>query len=42
VQIRPLEELPGSSFSGFFDEALRERYIAAGVERANAVLGGEL
>ena len=38
LQIRPLEELPGTAFSGFFDEALRERYIAAGFERANAVL----
>lgn len=38
IQIRPLEELPGNAFSGFFDEALREQYIAAGIARANAVL----
>ncbi len=35
VTIRPSEELAGSSFSGFFDRALRESYIAAG--RAEAV-----
>jgi NTE family protein len=38
LQIRPLEELPGTAFSGFFDEGLREQYIAAGLDRANAVL----
>jgi len=38
LQIRPSEDLPGSAFSGFFDEALREKYIAAGIDRANAVL----
>ncbi len=38
IQIRPLEELPGSSFSGFFDEQLREQYIATGLARARAVL----
>jgi NTE family protein len=38
LQIRPTEDLPGSAFSGFFDEALREQYIAAGIARANAVL----
>lgn len=42
LQIRPLDELPGSSFSGFFDDDLRERYIAAGVERARLVLDAEL
>ena len=38
LQIRPPEELPGTAFSGFFDEALREQYIAAGIARANEVL----
>ena len=38
IQIRPLEELAGSSFSGFFDESLRERHIEAGRERAREVL----
>jgi NTE family protein len=38
VQIRPLEELPGSSFSGFFEDHLRQQYIAAGAARARAVL----
>jgi NTE family protein len=38
IQIRPLGELPGSSFSGFFEEKLREQYIAAGLDRARAVL----
>lgn len=40
LQIRPLGELPGSSFSGFFDEKLREQYIATGIDRARAVLDG--
>ena len=38
VEIRPLEELPGSSFSGFFEEKLRKQYIEAGIERAHAAL----
>jgi NTE family protein len=42
LQIRPLEELPGSSFSGFFDEHLREQYIADGIARARAVLDIQL
>ena len=39
VEVRPLEELPGSSFSGFFDEDLREQYIQAGITRGRDVLG---
>lgn len=38
VQIRPVEDLPGSSFSGFFDPALRAQYVAAGEQRARDVL----
>ncbi len=39
VQIRPVGELPGSSFAGFFDEALRRGYAEAGAARAREVLG---
>jgi NTE family protein len=39
VQIRPLDPLPGGAFSAFRDEAQREAYLAAGAERAKAVLG---
>lgn len=38
VQIRPVEELPGSSFSGFFEPALRAQYVTAGAQRAREVL----
>jgi NTE family protein len=38
IQIRPLEPLPGSAFSAFRDADQRDGYIAAGVERARAVL----
>jgi predicted acylesterase/phospholipase RssA len=38
VQIRPVEELPGSSFSGFFEPALRAQYVTAGEQRARDVL----
>jgi NTE family protein len=38
VEVRPLEDLPGSSFSGFFDDSLREQYIQAGITRARDVL----
>ncbi|MEO6777231.1 MAG: patatin-like phospholipase family protein [Kofleriaceae bacterium] len=38
IQIRPVEELAGSSFSGFFEPALRAEHITAGVERAREVL----
>ena len=40
VTIRPSEELAGSAFSGFFDRALRERYIAAGRAEAARALAG--
>jgi NTE family protein len=42
IEIRPREELSGSSFSGFFDQTLREQHIAAGRERALEVLGSLL
>jgi predicted acylesterase/phospholipase RssA len=42
LQIRPVTELPGSAFSGFFDDDLREQYVTAGIERARAVLGQDL
>lgn len=38
VPIRPIAPLPGDAFSGFFDRRARERYIEAGVERANRTL----
>ncbi len=38
IQIRPLAELPGSSFAGFFEPALRMRYIDEGARRAAEVL----
>ena len=38
VQIRPQAELPGSSFSGFAEPALRREYLAAGLARGLAVL----
>ena len=38
VQIRPQAELPGSSFSGFAEPALRREYLAVGLARGVAVL----
>jgi NTE family protein len=38
VQIRPEAELPGTSFSGFVEPALRQQYVAAGLARGLAVL----
>jgi NTE family protein len=38
VTIRPDEELSGSAFSGFFDRALREQYIASGRAAATRAL----
>jgi NTE family protein len=38
VTIRPPEALAGSAFSGFFDRALRERYIAQGRAEAARLL----
>jgi len=38
VTLRPQVELAGSAFSGFFNRALREQYIAAGRAEANRVL----
>ncbi|MFT3693009.1 MAG: patatin-like phospholipase family protein [Kofleriaceae bacterium] len=38
IQIRPLAELPGSSFAGFFDPKLRATYIDEGARRAADVL----
>jgi predicted acylesterase/phospholipase RssA len=38
VQIRPLEPLPGSAFSGFASADLRARYIEIGIERARKVI----
>ena len=38
VQIRPTEELKGSSFTGFFEPALRAEHIAQGQQRARDVL----
>jgi NTE family protein len=38
VQIRPLADLPGSAFAGFFDAGLRRTYIEAGRSRAAEVL----
>ena len=40
VTIRPQAELEGSAFSGFFNRALREQYIAAGRAQADRVLAG--
>jgi NTE family protein len=40
VTIRPRQELAGSSFSGFFDRALRESYIAEGRAEAARSLAG--
>lgn len=42
IQIRPREDLTGSSFSGFFDAALRAAYLADGAARAAEVLGYKL
>jgi len=39
VQIRPTEELKGSSFTGFFEPALRAEHVAQGQQRARDVLG---
>jgi NTE family protein len=39
VQIRPLHELPGSSFAGFVEPALRRGYVDAGLARGLEVLG---
>lgn len=38
IQIRPVDELPGSVFSGFFDPELRNQYLAIGAQRARDVL----
>jgi hypothetical protein len=38
VEIRPSENLPGGAFDGLFRPALREAYIAAGEEAADAWL----
>lgn len=38
VEIRPDEQLPGSSFAGFSDKRLREQYIEAGRQAATAKL----
>jgi NTE family protein len=38
VQIRPLAELTGSSFTGFFDADLRRGYVDAGLARGLEVL----
>lgn len=38
IQIRPTAELPGSSFAGFFDPALRSRYLDEGARRATDIL----
>lgn len=38
IQIRPLKDLPGSSFAGFFDTQLRRDYVDAGVARGVEVL----
>jgi len=38
VQIRPLEELPGSAFSGFAEPSLRRTYVDAGRTRGLEVL----
>jgi hypothetical protein len=38
VQIRPLTDLPGSAFAGFFDGSLRRTYVEAGLARARDVL----
>ncbi len=40
VSIRPLLPLPGTLLSGFFHAGVRRAYVAAGVERAEAVLEG--
>ena len=38
LSIRPITPLPGTLFSGFTDAEMRRTYVAAGVERARAVL----
>jgi NTE family protein len=38
VTIRPSESLSGTAFSGFFDRALRERYIAIGRDDAQRII----
>jgi NTE family protein len=38
VQIRPQADLPGTSFSGFIEPALRTEYLAAGLARGLDVL----
>jgi predicted acylesterase/phospholipase RssA len=38
IQIRPVVELAGNAFAGFFDRALREQYLTAGLTRAAEVL----
>jgi len=38
IQIRPLEELPGSVFTGLFEPSLRDQYLTAGEQRARDVL----
>jgi NTE family protein len=38
VAIRPSESLSGTAFSGFFDRALRDRYIALGQADADRIL----
>jgi NTE family protein len=38
VQIRPVEELPGSSFAGFAEPALRRSYVDSGLARGLEVL----
>jgi NTE family protein len=40
VCIRPLTELPGNAFAGFFDQGLRRDYLDIGFDRALEVLGG--
>ncbi len=38
LSIRPVEQLPGTLFSGFTDASMRRRYVAEGVARATNVL----
>jgi len=38
IEVRPLDELPGSAFSGFFDATLRDQYVDAGIARAREAL----
>lgn len=42
IQIRPVEDLPGTVFSGLFDSALRAQYLEVGSQRAREVLGSGL